>query len=221
MFIHPEVAAKAKKYEAIRKREDEKQAARIARENRHIESLICDSPDTGGIQCPHCRFYGDHRILRPGHHALTYLVCAACHRSFTGGDVRALGEPQRSGKIKKRPLSCEIKGLKARGYLIPNGFLVLQGSYAVLRDRPSSEKYPWPRNMRQRLRDDGVLAEEADHLIFTRDAEFSSPSAAAAVIHGGHANGLTAWKDEEGNTLKAIEMADQGLPLDAHQEVCR
>jgi len=43
------------------------------------------------------------------------------------------------------------------------------------------------------------------YLVFTRDEEFSSPSAAAAVVHGGHANGLTAWKNKEGKTLKEIE----------------
>jgi hypothetical protein len=50
-----------------------------------------------------------------------------------------------------------------------------------------------------------VLAEQQDHLVFTRDAEFSSPSAAAAVVHGGHANGLIAWKNSKGKTLKEIE----------------
>jgi len=35
--------------------------------------------------------------------------------------------------------------------------------------------------------------------------EFSSPSAAAAVIHGGHANGLTVWKNKDGKTLKELE----------------
>lgn len=51
----------------------------------------------------------------------------------------------------------------------------------------------------------GVLAERQDHLLFTRDAEFSSPSAAASVVHGGHANGLIAWKNANGKTLKDIE----------------
>jgi hypothetical protein len=59
--------------------------------------------------------------------------------------------------------------------------------------------------MRQRLKDDGVLRAQGDYLVFTRDAEFTSPSSAAAVIHGGHANGLTAWKDKHGKTLKEIE----------------
>jgi hypothetical protein len=106
---------------------------------------------------------------------------------------------------EKEMLYCEIKGLKARGHLTPNGFLVLKGSQAVLKDRASAKKYPWPLNMRQRLKDEGVLSVSEDHLIFTRDEEFSSPSAAAAVVHGGHANGLIAWKDRNGKTLKEVE----------------
>jgi hypothetical protein len=102
-------------------------------------------------------------------------------------------------------LSCDIKGLKATGHLTPNGFIVIGGSQAVLTERPSSQKYPWPVNMRQRLKDEGTLANKTDHLLFTKDAEFSSPSAAAAVIHGGHANGLTVWKNKDGKTLKELE----------------
>jgi hypothetical protein len=82
---------------------------------------------------------------------------------------------------------------------------VLKGSQAVLTDRASSQKWPWAMNMRQRLKDEGVLETKGDALVFTSDAEFTSPSSAAAVIHGGHANGLTAWKDKSGKTLKEIE----------------
>ncbi|MGP0594784.1 GIY-YIG nuclease family protein [Nitrospira sp. T9] len=102
-------------------------------------------------------------------------------------------------------LSCEIKGLKASGRLTPNGIVVFAGSHAVLNERASSQKYPWPLNMRQKLKDEGVLSVETDHLLFTRDVEFSSPSAAASVIHGGHANGLIAWKNKNGKTLKELE----------------
>lgn len=106
---------------------------------------------------------------------------------------------------EKEMLYCEIKGLKAKGHLTPSGFVVLKGSQAVLNERASSQKYPWPLNMRQRLKDEGVLSVKPDFLEFTKDEEFSSPSAAAAVIHGGHANGLTAWKNKNGKTLKEIE----------------
>jgi hypothetical protein len=113
-----------------------------------------------------------------------------------------------SGAHGKALLVCEIKGLKATGYRIPNGFLVLNGSEAVSHERASSAKWPWPRNMRHSLKEDLALVEEGDRLVFSRNVEFASPSAAAAVIHGGHANGLTAWKTLDGKTLKEIEAAD-------------
>jgi hypothetical protein len=111
------------------------------------------------------------------------------------------------GESEQKLLYCEIKGIKARGHLSPNGFVVLKGSQAVLMERASAQKYPWPMNMRQKLKEEGVLVTKSDHVIFTRDAEFSSPSAAASIVHGGHANGLTAWKDGQGKTLKKIESA--------------
>ena len=110
-------------------------------------------------------------------------------------------------------LSCEIKGLSATGHLTPNGIIVLAGSQAVLNDRPSTHRYPWPMNMRQKLKDEGILVVKEDHLMFARDTEFSSPSAAAAVVHGGHANGLTAWKNKDGKTLKDLESSSQPLGL--------
>jgi len=107
---------------------------------------------------------------------------------------------------RSKLLYCEIKGLKATGFRSANGFLVQKGSEAVASERPSSEKWPWTRNLRQKLKDDGVLTANDDRLLFTRDIEFGSPSAAAAVIHGGHANGLTAWKDASGKPLKELEV---------------
>ena len=60
-------------------------------------------------------------------------------------------------------------------------------------------------NLRQKLKDEGALTEKENYLIFTRDEEFSSPSAAAATVHGGHVNGLMVWKDKDGKSLKEIE----------------
>ena len=122
-----------------------------------------------------------------------------------GVDHLAPASTKAEGKSEERPLSCQIKGIRADGHLSPNGLVVLKGSHAVLKERESTKNYPWAHNVRERLKEDGSLVELSDRFEFTRDVEFSSPSAAAAVIHGGQANGLTAWKDEQGLTLKDIE----------------
>ncbi len=102
-------------------------------------------------------------------------------------------------------LYCRIKGAEARGQRTPSGFVVFQGSTAVLEERPSAETYPYVMVQRNQLKGDGGLTEKEGFLVFTKDTEFSSPSAAAAVIHGGSANGLTAWKTESGNSLKQLD----------------
>jgi len=110
-----------------------------------------------------------------------------------------------AGNSEKRLLFCTIKGLKASGYVTPTGFVVLKGSQAVLKERSSAQKYPYTMATRMKLIEDGTLVQDDDHFTFTSDTEFSSPSAAATVIHGGHANGLISWKTNEGKTLKELE----------------
>lgn len=102
-------------------------------------------------------------------------------------------------------LFCRLKGAEARGQRTPNGFVVFRGSTAVLEDRPSAQSYPYVLTQRKELISDGTLTEKAGLFVFTKDSEFSSPSAAAAVIHGGSANGLTAWKNENGISLKQLD----------------
>jgi hypothetical protein len=58
---------------------------------------------------------------------------------------------------------------------------------------------------RNKLIANGTIVEKDGFLVFTKDTEFSSPSAAAAVIHGGSANGLTAWRDKDGRSLKQLD----------------
>ena len=116
-------------------------------------------------------------------------------------------------------LYCEIKGLKASGRQTDNGFVVLKGSEAVLEEQPSTLKYQYAKNLRATLRSDGIVEEKSDRLVFLADHEFSSPSAAAAVIHGGQANGLTVWKDSKGISLKQKEEKDV-QPLNPAKPKC-
>ncbi|MBI1356461.1 MAG: DUF4357 domain-containing protein [Acidobacteria bacterium] len=107
-------------------------------------------------------------------------------------------------------LFCESKGLRASGRRTAEGFAVLAGSQAALEPRRSAgTQHPWVLGLRKRLLDEGVLQPNAGHLPFTRDHEFASPSAAAAVIQGGGANGPVAWKNQHGTTLKELDAAQE------------
>jgi hypothetical protein len=102
-------------------------------------------------------------------------------------------------------LFCRVKGAEARGQRTANGFVVFRGSTAVLEARPSADSYPYVLAQRKQLTAGGSLTEKNGFLTFAKDIEFSSPSAAAAVIHGGSANGLIAWKTQDGRTLKQLD----------------
>ena len=112
---------------------------------------------------------------------------------------------------KEQLLYCEIKGASAKGRRTESGFVVFADSTAVLQERPSAETQSrFVVDLRRNLLSEGILMEKSGFLVFVRDAEFKSPSQAASVIHGGSANGLTAWKDKDGKTLKQIEESDMG-----------
>lgn len=102
-------------------------------------------------------------------------------------------------------LVCRLKGAEAKGQRTANGFVVFQGSTAVLDERKSAEKYPYVSARRKQLIADKTLIASNGYLLFTSDVEFSSPSAAAAVIHGGSANGLKAWTTLDGRSLKSLD----------------
>ncbi|HSI35223.1 MAG TPA: GIY-YIG nuclease family protein [Tepidisphaeraceae bacterium] len=102
-------------------------------------------------------------------------------------------------------LICRVKNVEARGRRTPNGFVVFKGSFASGEHRSSADDYPWILNRRSELIAEGSLVKRNGELEFAQDVEFTSPSAAAAVVYGGTANGLTAWKTEDGRTLKQLD----------------
>ncbi|MBU2865142.1 GIY-YIG nuclease family protein [Reinekea forsetii] len=121
--------------------------------------------------------------------------------------VEAFVQPASKNEQEKQQdiISCNIKGLSASGYLTPNGIVVLKGSQAVLKERNSAKKWPSVMVQRNKLIEEGSLVEQGGAYLFTKDIEFSSPSSAAATIHGGSANGLTAWVNKNGVQLKDLQ----------------
>ena len=108
---------------------------------------------------------------------------------------------QQSGGV----LFCRMKGAEGRGHRTPDGFVVLKGSTAVLLERQSAKSWPSVLALRKQMIADGTLAERGGFYEFTKDVEFSSPSAAAAVIEGGSANGLIEWRTKDGKVLKELD----------------
>lgn len=111
---------------------------------------------------------------------------------------RSVEPPTDEDKI----LFCKIKGLTANGNRTSGGFTVYAGSQAVLKHRPSATRIG-PK--RDELIKNGLLEPDKSYLRFTKDIEFSSPSLAAAIVRGGASNGLRAWKNSSGKSLKEIE----------------
>ncbi len=123
-----------------------------------------------------------------------------------GSDLLSpIGGSIKTTKVEKE-LFCKIKNVVARGRRTEAGFVVFKNSTAVLIERPSTEtQAPAILAHRKKLIQNGTLVQSTEVYKFTTDTEFSSPSMAAAIIHGGSANGLITWKDSGGKTLKEIE----------------
>lgn len=116
--------------------------------------------------------------------------------------ISDFNRPSDDNTSKENILYCKIKGLTASGKRTANGFVVYAGSQAVLRHRESAKSI---RNKRKELITKGILIQENDYLVFTKDIEFGSPSTAGSIVRGGNTNGLTNWKDLNGQQLKEIE----------------
>jgi hypothetical protein len=103
----------------------------------------------------------------------------------------------------RHEFKIEGKGITARGYETPEGFIVLQGSTVVFDEVPSIHRYI--SDLRKELQSQGVLVSREDHLKFAQDYLFNSPSTTAGVVQGRSANGRIDWKDNSGKTLKSLQ----------------
>ncbi len=108
----------------------------------------------------------------------------------------------------RHEFKIEAKGIIASGYETPDGFIVLQGSKAVCGEVPSIHHYL--SDLRKDLQSQGVMVSQGDHLAFTQDYLFNSPSTAAGAVQGRSANGRIDWKDNSGRTLKEFQEEKMG-----------
>lgn len=86
--------------------------------------------------------------------------------------------------------------IEASGKQTTEGFVVLAGSTIETID---SERIP------SKIKQTRETAKIDTNGILQENVLLSSPSYAAAFVIGGHANGLTEWKNSEGKSLKELE----------------
>ncbi len=98
-------------------------------------------------------------------------------------------------------LFCKSSNADGKGFISAGGFTVIKGTrtsdYCVPSFEIRSRSYY---ELRKKLEADGTIANQ----IFTRDYEFSAPSAASAVILGRSSNGRIDWKTQDGTKLKEL-----------------
>ncbi|RBN51365.1 GIY-YIG nuclease family protein [Flavobacterium psychrolimnae] len=95
------------------------------------------------------------------------------------------------------------RGAEATGEPTSDGFVVYKGSKAA-KDTTNSMNFNLVK-LREKLTYDAIFIDKVEFLEFSEDFLFSSPSAAAAIVMGRSANGLTEWKLKSGKTLKEFE----------------
>jgi len=98
--------------------------------------------------------------------------------------------------LMKRKSSKSGRTIEADCKQTVEGFVVLKGSHIETNDSDSIPPSIKVARQKAIIDKNGILQE---------DVLFKSPSYAAAFVIGGHANGLTEWKTNEGKTLKALE----------------
>ena len=98
---------------------------------------------------------------------------------------------------------CNGSGANAKGFISSGGFTVVKGSAVSEKTVPSFEtRGSGYYKLRARLEKEGIIKGGK----FTRDYEFSAPSAASAVAMGRTSNGNVDWHTKDGIKLKDTQI---------------
>lgn len=99
-----------------------------------------------------------------------------------------------SSNVTRSPrfvLELARSGVRATGQEVDGEFFVLKGSRA--RAQWVGVQGGYAELFKQLLNEGVLISDASEHLLFSDDYAFSSPSAAAAVVSGRSANGRTSW----------------------------
>lgn len=119
----------------------------------------------------------------------------------------------KDSSVTRIPICIDYQNAYAQGYYYPdNGSVeVLEGS-SLYMDLPSPESYPEIEALREELKDNGILREDNQQLVFATNHSFypkrvnaTALSTTAAIILHGSRNGWEYWMNEDGVQLGQVE----------------
>jgi len=143
---------------------------------------------------------------------VTEAILAEVEEIFETGSLllQSLAYPIFEPLISKDPKSVaetwhlSRRGVKATATFTDEGLVVHKGSRCSKDLTKSALGAPFVKR-REKMIADGILKDSGQGLVFTEDYQFKSPSGAASVIMGAHANGWIEWKNAEGHTMKEVK----------------
>ena len=154
----------------------------------------------------------NHEILQKEHWTLTNIedrtqqLIAEIARLYPYYEAK-------DSSVTKVPICIDYQNAYAQGYYFPdNGSVeVLEGSTLYM-DLPSPESYPEVEVLRAELKDNGILREDNQQLVFATNHSFypkrvnaTALSTTAAIILHGSRNGWESWMNEEGVQLGQVD----------------
>lgn len=107
-------------------------------------------------------------------------------------------------------LILRAKGIEARGFESPRGFVVRAGSKGVKEDKEAPSMHAYLKEIRTELIRQNVLLDRGTVYELAQDYTFSSPSMASGVLLGRSSNGRIEWQTADGRTLKSLQDAEVG-----------
>ena len=127
---------------------------------------------------------------------------------FSAIGVRVFEKFDENRHDQKTLFFLNAKGVKATGYESEDGFIVCEGSQAIIKETGSIN--PRVKRKREDLLKDGVLKEENGVYVFTQDCPLNSPSNASNLVQGASSDGLRLWQNQEGISLKTLRDRESG-----------
>ena len=99
----------------------------------------------------------------------------------------------------------DARGIKAKGIVTENGFMVLSGSQ--VRATTASYLNKTTVDLRNKCIADGTICD----WVLTKDMTFNSPSTAATFLFGANASGPATWKNSEGISMLKLDKVEKGI----------